>query len=247
MKSATDAGDEIRPGVVLLAALGGFAVGEAVATTLVGVGAAVTHAPGGVLALARSATPPWWVNVASLAGLWVGFALAVVVAARAGGLVAWPGTWRLRWSDLRFVLLGVASQILIALAYLPFHVHDFGKPVTRLFGGAHGATFALLVLLTMVGAPIAEEWFFRGVLLRGLVAAFGRVGARLAVPVGIVASGVLFAAAHGEPAQFAGLAAFGVVLALVAWRTRRLAASAVVHVSFNGVAIVALLAQRWHG
>ena len=247
MKSGTGALEEVRPGVVLLAALGGFAVGEVVATLLVGIGATLAHTPGGVAALASAATPPWWVNAASLVGLWCGFALAVVAARGPGGLAPWPSTWRLRASDARFVVLGVGAQLLIALAYEPFHVQNFAKPVTRLFGATHGVTFTLLVVLTALGAPIAEEWFFRGVLMRGLVAAFGRVGARWATALGVVVSAVVFAAAHGEPAQFAGLAVLGVVLALVAWRTRRLAASAVVHASFNSVALVALIAQRWHG
>ena len=37
-----------------------------------------------------------------------------------------------------------------------------------------------------------------------------------------VADGLLFGLAHFEPLQFAGLAAFGVVLAVLAWRTGRL-------------------------
>ena len=54
----------------------------------------------------------------------------------------------------------------------------------------------------------------------------------------------LFALAHGEPAQLAGLFFLGIVLALLVLRTKRLIPSIVTHMSFNAVAIVALVAQR---
>jgi len=44
--------------------------------------------------------------------------------------------------------------------------------------------------------------------------------------------------------QFAGLALFGVVLAVLVQRTKRLVPSFVTHASFNAVALVALIAQR---
>ena len=61
----------------------------------------------------------------------------------------------------------------------------------------------------------------------------------------VVLSACLFALAHGEPLQFAGLAFLGVVLAVLrasapsAW-----CPSIITHVSFNAVAMVALIAQR---
>ena len=45
-------------------------------------------------------------------------------------------------------------------------------------------------------------------------------------------------------AQFAGLAFLGIVLAVLVLRTRRLVPSVVTHMSFNGVAIAVLIAQR---
>ena len=67
---------------------------------------------------------------------------------------------------------------------------------------------------------------------------------RRAVTLGVLISAVLFGLAHGEPVQFAGLALFGVVLAVLVQRTRRLVPSFVTHASFNAVALVALMAQR---
>ena len=47
-----------------------------------------------------------------------------------------------------------------------------------------------------------------------------------------------------EPLQFAGLFLLGIVLATLVWRTKRLVPSIVTHMSFNGVAIAALVSQR---
>jgi len=91
--------------------------------------------------------------------------------------------------------------------------------------------------MTTFLAPIMEEWLFRGVLFRALSEGGRRGGSRASVVLGVVLSAVLFALAHGEPLQFAGLFFLGVVLATLVWRTRRLVPSIVTHVSFNGVAI----------
>jgi membrane protease YdiL (CAAX protease family) len=60
----------------------------------------------------------------------------------------------------------------------------------------------------------------------------------------VVLSACLFALAHGEPVQFAGLALLGVVLGIVVKRTQRLVPSMLTHASFNAVALVSLIAQR---
>ena len=233
----------VRAGAVVLAALAWFVLGELVATALIALGAGVAHYPGGLSALAHASEPPWWVNVLSLIGLWSGFATAIVVATRYAGLAALAHQWRLRWSDVLYVGLGVALQLAVDLAYAPFHLRTFNQPVNHLFGGAQGPSFVLLGLFTVVGAPLMEEWFFRGVLFRGLAAATAGAG-RWGLAGAVVLSALLFAAAHGEPLQFAGLAALGVVLAVVVVRTQRLTPSVITHVSFNAVAFAALVAQR---
>lgn len=226
-------------------AAGGFLLGQVVATALVALAAAAAGYVGGLSALAHASQDPWWASVASLLGLWCGFAAAIVAARRLAGQEPWPAQWRPRASDAWYLVVGVVAQYAIAAAYRPFHVRDLGQPVTRLFGATGGVGFALLVGLTALGAPVIEEWFFRGVLLRALADLGARTG-RLGVVLAIVLSAVAFALAHGEPAQFAGLAALGVVLALIAWRTRRLVPSALTHLSFNAVAVGAVIAQRLH-
>ncbi|MGC8498186.1 MAG: CPBP family intramembrane glutamic endopeptidase [Acidimicrobiales bacterium] len=236
----------VRPGVVVVWAAGGFVLGQAVATVLVGLAAGVAGYPGGLTALAHAVRNPWWASAASLVGLWCGFAAAIVAARRVGGLQPWPHQWRPRAADAWYLVVGVVAQFAVILAYRPFHVRHLGRPATRLFGATSGASFVLLALLTTVGAPLIEEWFFRGVLLRGLRGLLGRLRGRVAATLAVVLSAVAFALAHGEPTQFAGLAALGVVLAVLALRTRRLVPSALTHLSFNAVAVGALVAQRMH-
>jgi membrane protease YdiL (CAAX protease family) len=155
-----------------------------------------------------------------------------------------PRQWTLRTTDVAFVALGVGCQLLVDVLYIPFHIKNLNKPVHHLFGGATGATFVLVALMTTVGAPIVEEIFFRGVLFRALDAGFSARMKNAGTALAVVLSACLFALAHGEPVQFAGLALLGVVLGIVVKRTQRLVPSMLTHASFNAVALVSLIAQR---
>jgi membrane protease YdiL (CAAX protease family) len=214
------------------------------ASALIAIAANLAHFPGGFKALSTSSAPPWWSNALGLVGLWCGFFSSIYFARVQGKLSALANQWRLRPGDALFVLIGVGCQFGVDLVYYPFHFKNLNGPVTHLFGAAHGATFVLLVVMTTFLAPLVEEWFFRGVIFRSLDEGLVGVAPRAATAIAVAASAVLFALAHGEPLQFAGLALFGVVLALVIHRTRRLAPSVIAHVSFNAVAMVSLIAQR---
>jgi membrane protease YdiL (CAAX protease family) len=240
----TDYDDRPRVGLILIGCLVGFLGGQIVAALLVLLAVQVTHFPGGLPALTRLSEPPWWSNVLGLVGLWVGFGGAIYFATMHGHLRALAHQWRLRASDGLYVLIGVACQAIVALAYYPFHLKSLDRPVSHLFGGAHGAAFVFLGVLTTLVAPFMEEWFFRGVLFRSLHEGLMRIAPRIATVGGVLASACLFALAHGEPLQFAGLAFLGVVLAIILYRTQRLMPCVITHASFNAVAMVALLAQR---
>ncbi len=235
-----------RWGVVLVGAGLGFVVGELVATVLAAVGVSLAHYPGGLSSLARATQAPWWFSAVSLAGLWVGFGLAARVARTRGHLAPLAEQWRVRLADLRFVVLGVALQFAVNLAYAPWHVQHLNQPANRLLGGASGLGGALIVGMTLLGAPIMEEVFFRGVIFRGLAGLVRAPQRGVRMWAAAVVSGLLFALAHGEPVQFAGLAAVGVVLAVLVARTQRLTPSVITHASFNAVALAALYASRGH-
>ena len=97
--------------------------------------------------------------------------------------------------------------------------------------------------MSVLVAPLLEEWFFRGTLYRALRQALGERARVMSTTLAVVISAGLFALAHGEPLQFAGLVFLGMVLALLV-RTNTTRTDIVAHTSFNGVAFAALLSQR---
>lgn len=222
-------------------ALIGFGVGLVVSLLT----AAIAEAATGYNANS-SAPLPVAVIVANVAGLWAGLAVAAVYASRrhgTGSLAADFG-WRVgAWWDLPVgAAVGLACQYaLIPLLYLPFEAFDrslsdqLSQPVHRDTGAAHTVPeVAVLLLFLAVGAPLIEELFFRGLLLRALLG-------RMPVPLAVLLTSVFFGLAHFEVVQFAGLAAFGVVLAFLAWRTRRLGLSIGAHMAFNAAAVLSVV------
>jgi membrane protease YdiL (CAAX protease family) len=97
------------------------------------------------------------------------------------------------------------------------------------------------VLFVAVGAPIVEELFFRGLVLRSLERRFGSTWA-------VALSSVLFGLAHPQPLPakalvlvMVSLAALGALLATLAVRTGRLGPSIVTHAVFNGWTVLFLV------
>jgi len=221
-------------------ALFGFAVGVVVAT----VAADATAASLGVR-ISASGPLPVAVTGADLLGLWAGLVGAAVFASRrhGSGTLGTDYGLRVAWVDLvGGAALGLACQyLLVPLLYLPVRALDPGvvgqlsAPARRQTGAVHGDLgVAVLVALLVVGAPVVEELFFRGLLLRSLLG-------RLPTPAAIVVSALLFGLAHLEPLQLLGLAAFGVVLAVVAWRTERLGPGIAAHAAFNASAVISVV------
>lgn len=213
-------------------------------------------------------------DVVGLLALWTGFIGAVVVATRSrttrrtgpggevttgplevrgtGSVVADYGLRISLWPDLPLgIVVGVAAQYLLTwlsellLSPVVSHVDTrLGQPAQNLTGSSTGGSLALIAVLVCVGSPLVEELFFRGLLLRGLLGRFQTLGPRLAPALAIVISGLVFALAHFEAVQFLGLAAFGMVLGYLAYRTGRLGAGIAAHMTFNTVAILAIVFSR---
>jgi len=69
---------------------------------------------------------------------------------------------------------------------------------------------------------------------------------RRGVAGAVVVSSLLFGLAHAELVQLPGLVALGIILAIVYQRTHRLLPSVLIHVGFNAVAVLDVLAHRMH-
>ena len=144
-------------------------------------------------------------------------------------------------ADVTGVFVGAITQYAALLVYLPLlwsgllSADDVSKPARDITDKATDAPgVVLLVLIVVVAAPICEELFFRGLVLRAIDRRYGRRWA-------IAGSSVVFAAAHFEPLQFPALFLFGLVTAVYATRTGRLGPGMWAHMAFNGIAVFSLL------
>lgn len=146
------------------------------------------------------------------------------------------------------VVAGVVSQLVIVpLLYLPFEAinpsvsKSLSKPAQSFVGIGHGEGILVVAFVLVVGAPVCEEIFFRGLTLSVLRDRLGNTRPIVRAALSIFGSALLFALAHFEPLQFLGLVAVGCVLAGLMWWTKRLGTSIVAHASFNLVALLALV------
>jgi membrane protease YdiL (CAAX protease family) len=142
--------------------------------------------------------------------------------------------------DVAGIGVGVLCQlVLINLVYLPLEalwpgtfnddrIQENARTLTDL---VDGSSAVVLVLLVVVGAPVVEELFYRGLLQRSLAARFDES----IVLVGVAA---VFALVHFRPIEYPGLFAFGLVLGACALITGRLGLAIVTHMAFNATGLV---------
>lgn len=230
-------------------AIVGFLVGSLLATILIVVIASATHVRI-VNGTPVRMTPG--ITVGDEIGLWIGLVGAAILASRLFGTRHVASDLRLQirlWPDVPLgAAVGLASQLLlIPLLYLPFEATNpnlskrLSHEAVTLTNNVHGVGFAMVAFVVVVGAPLVEELFFRGLLLRSLEAWFGRLGRRLAPVLAIVVMGVAFGFAHSEGLLLAyGLGVFGMVLGILARVTRRLGPGIVAHAAFNLTSVIAL-------
>ncbi len=187
---------------------------------------------------------PLWLFAVTQVPLWIGLAGAPLWAAfRAGSTVVREFGLRFRTLDVPVgLVIGIASQfVLVPLISLPWlallgrSTDELSAPAQNLVSRAEDPFgVVLLVVIVVIGAPFVEELFYRGLLLRSLE--------KLAPAwVAIVGCGVVFGASHFQLLAFPALAAFGALLAFLAWRTGRLGMAISAHVAFNAVTVWSLL------
>lgn len=156
----------------------------------------------------------------------------------------WVRDFRIRMerSDVWVGLgVGIASQLLLVTGFywLLFQIigeQDVSAEARQLTDRATSPLgVVLLFLIVGVGAPIAEEVFFRGLSLR----AFRKKG--WSWWPSIIVTAVYFGATHLQPLQFPALVLFGVVVGWLVMRTDRLGPAIWAHVGFNMTAAVVLV------
>jgi CAAX protease family protein len=183
-----------------------------------------------------------------LVGLWLGLLGSMLVVSRqkgTGNLIADFALHFRRPIDLVGVPIGAAVQVVIVpLLYAPFTrlIHDLSDrleaPAKQLTGTAASAPgLTLLAVLVVIGAPLVEELFYRGMVLPAVERRFGSRWA-------ILASALLFGLAHFEPLQFPALVVLGLILGVLRVRSGRLGPGIFAHAGFNAVTMIVLIATR---
>jgi membrane protease YdiL (CAAX protease family) len=230
-----DADSHVVPRWGIGDAIGGFLLGNTLVVLFVGIWAGVTgrsELSFGAIALGQVAL---WIGLLGVP-LWA-------TARKGSGSVARDFGLVVRAADaMRGIPIGVVCQlVLVPLIYLPFRtfidVDKLDEPARQLADKAHGFGFVALAVVLVVGAPIIEELFFRGLLLRAIERRFGPAWA-------LAGSSLGFALAHLEGLQFPALLAVGVVFGLLAQRSGRLGPSIFAHAAFNCVVVIALALAR---
>lgn len=177
--------------------------------------------------------------------LWFGMIGSIIIVLRRRHVSSPSAALGLRVRALDVPLgaaLGIACQLILVpvvswpwMTLLDRDSDELREPACRLAEKADDpAGIALLFLITVIGAPIVEELFFRGFVQRPAVARLGRV-------VGVVLTSVLFGLTHFQALQLPALVVFGLVLGVLADRTGRLGPSIVTHMAFNATTIVTLV------
>lgn len=170
-------------------------------------------------------------------------------------LAGWPllSTWRrgngpvidlglrLSWADTGWAVLGGLVALLsagVAAAITQIFVPDLSSSAgdaAREIQDSGRLTLTVFALLVMVGAPIVEELFFRG-LFYGAVRKAG-----LSAVWTIVITALVFAGFHVEPVRFFVLLPTALTLGWVRWKTGSTAAAMVTHGLVNAPGAILLL------
>ncbi len=145
--------------------------------------------------------------------------------------------------DLELALAGWAFVLapLLALAAALNAVVTYEHPVVALLGENRSlAAVATVVIAAVVAAPIAEELFFRRILLGWLDKA---LPSDSGAPAILVSSAAFALAHHGQGLAYLPLLPLGLVLGFMASRTGTILPCILLHAFFNAVSVGLLLAD----
>ena len=185
-------------------------------------------------------------------GLWTGLLGACVVAVRRHGTGSLRdlGLTRPRWRDLGIGAVGgLVGRIAAIIAVIPLVPLLRNAKVTRSPGldtsdlHSHALAVVIVVAIVVVGAPIVEELFFRGLVQGALTRRFGAF-------IAIWVQAACFASAHYQYTMTAAqvlvtivsIFVVGLMLGILRWRYQRLTPGMFAHATFNALAIALLFA-----
>jgi CAAX protease family protein len=184
---------------------------------------------------------PVWVLLAQQVPYWAVLVGGCWVVSQRAGTASLVRDYGLRWKPID--LIGFPIGILVQLVFVPvvyfplrpfIDLNEVGRPAEELTSGVQGWEVVLLLLLLVVGAPLVEELFYRGLLQRSLTAAWND-------SLALVVTAALFGLAHFQLLQLPALVLIGLVVGYMANRTGRLGMSVLTHSGFNATTVFLLL------
>jgi uncharacterized protein len=214
---------------------GGFFVGIMLAAIFVTVVAAVTG---------DEESPA--VFVAAFTGQWIAWAGAAWLASRVAGTRSFADDlgWRFERADVLrgagVAAAGLVAALVVQSLLSAINENYVGSNTGFVEDQAGSLVGAIAVgVSTLIGAPILEELFFRGLLQRAL--------ARLR-SAAVIVQALIFGLVHTTPGEglgnigiVLGLATFGSVLGLAVRHWGRLGPAIIGHAMFNALAVVPIL------
>jgi membrane protease YdiL (CAAX protease family) len=97
-------------------------------------------------------------------------------------------------------------------------------------------TFAITGIVTLIGAPLSEEMFFRGLVFSGL--------SRWGTIIAAVISGFMFSLVHFDPGSFIPFVGIALLIGWIYWRRGSLWDSIAFHFLFNATSFSIMAATR---
>ena len=189
---------------------------------------------------------PIWATALDVLAMWIVmvFAASRLVPFEERSFIGGLPWWFRRKDVVLGIVLGVASQLLLMNAVnwplsriFPdtFDFDSVSRRAENLSSTAPGGWKIVLVLVVVVGAPLVEEFVYRGCLQTGLSRAWGDRTAW-------VVTAAIFATVHLSGVEWPGLFAFALVLGHLRRRTGRIGPSIITHMAYNatGLALVVL-------
>jgi len=122
------------------------------------------------------------------------------------------------------ILMSEVDNVFRLFFPVPRYIIDFFMSILT-----GGSIFTSLILVSLI-APFTEEFFFRGILLRGFLENYR-------VSTALILSSFLFALFHLNPWQFFGAFFGGLVLGWIYYRTGSLFFSVLLHGLFNSLPV----------
>lgn len=224
----------------------GWGVGDAVAGVLLSLTLSILVAVAAVAVVGQDDLEdiPLWGTALLQVPLWVALLGVPLAATHLKGRRSLRLDFGLamRWSDIPAGLgLGLGLQlalgILINQLYprIGLDVDRVGESAEALAAEAtSGFGVAIVMLIAVVGAPLFEELFYRGLFLRAVRRRYGDIAA-------VVAPAVVFGLVHFQLFDLPALVLFGVAMGIVTLRVGRLGVAIWAHVAFNLTALLSLL------